>query len=174
MDRLEIGTRVLVLGGVQKPGSIIRLDRTPVYHVRVHAQDLITGLTVPGTMEFANVKESEMLRGVCPCGKYEDLNSQKSTTFKCGKCKKARFCSKTCQRQAWPEHKKQCEQMALGPARGEHQFLVGEHLLLVNVQQQTSCAVTVTATSYKPLYTVKMDHMDNKACQCGPDQLRLL
>ena len=28
---------------------------------------------------------------------------------KCGRCKKAHYCSKECQAQAWPEHKKACK-----------------------------------------------------------------
>lgn len=175
MDSLEIGTRVMVLGEIQKPGSIYRVLKIPRYEVLLRCQDAITGLEVPGTDTFSDVKESELVRAVCPCGKHENLSSQVRTTMKCGKCKKARYCSAQCQRQAWPDHKSQCRLMARDTPQGEHEFHVGEPLLLVNVEQAASVTVKVTARTLKTLYVVKMDHStNNQGCQCGSDQLLLL
>ena len=48
------------------------------------------------------------------CGTCEKMPPASQPWMRCGRCKSVYFCSRTCQKLGWPEHKKVCKRLARG------------------------------------------------------------
>ncbi|XP_036398732.1 histone-lysine N-methyltransferase SMYD3 [Megalops cyprinoides] len=55
---------------------------------------------------FACCVSKKQLKAAC-----ENCLSRKDSLLRCSQCKIARFCNRDCQRQAWPEHKRECKSL---------------------------------------------------------------
>lgn len=66
------------------------------------ALDIITDEVAEAlyTKDLRILMMNSVIKIKCPCG-----NNSK---YSCGKCMVAKYCSKECQKENWPEHKSQC------------------------------------------------------------------